>query len=252
VSTAFERLREDGPDPRAESEAIFGAGKGLTTLAPDAGGERVPWARDAESIVVPGVGCFAREAVEIKPGHNLAGEPRDRVRFDADAGGAAFDAPADVLALRSALARTAVMAHALDAVAEMTIAYAREREQFGRPIARFQAVQEHLVTVAQQAALTSAAYELAARREGAFEIAAAKLVANRAATIATRAAHQVHGARGTTREYPLHELTRRLWAWRSEDGDERYWSTRLGAAVARAGAERLYPAITGGSTVVEV
>ena len=67
-------------------------------------------------------------------------------------------------------------------------------------------------------------------RPGGFEIAAGKLLANRAALTAGRAAHQVLGARGTTREHPLGQLTRRLWAWRSEYGDEHHWSTRLGAA----------------------
>ncbi|HXM56325.1 MAG TPA: acyl-CoA dehydrogenase family protein, partial [Candidatus Dormibacteraeota bacterium] len=101
----------------------------------------------------------------------------------------------------------------------------------------------------------AAAARAAARDDGGggrFEIAAAKLLANQAAFSATRAAHQAHGAMGMTQEYPLHHLSRRLWAWRSEYGDERFWSARLGGAVARAGADRLYPAITGGSAVVRV
>jgi acyl-CoA dehydrogenase len=236
--------------PREESEAVFGAGP-LTTLAPDASGRRVPWARDAERIVVPGVGAFARDDVDVAPGENLAGEPRDTVTFDA-ARAEPLDGDADDLFLRAALWRVGQMARALDEIRGMTIAYAGEREQFGRPIARFQAVQEHLVTVAQHAVLVGVAAEAAERTRAAFEIGAAKLLANRAAFAATRAAHQVHGARGTTREYPLHEQTRRLWAWRAEQGDDRYWATRLGAAATRAGADNLYPAITGGSAVLEI
>jgi hypothetical protein len=97
-----------------------------------------------------------------------------------------------------------------------------------------------------------AAADATARRAGGFEIAAGKLLANRAALTAGRAAHQVLGALGTTREHPLGALTCRLWAWRSEYGDEHRWSTRLGAAAVRAGADGLYPAITGGSTVMSV
>src|SRR5258708_24588982 len=89
------------------------------------------------------------------------------------------------------------------------------------------------------------------RGDARFEIAAAKLLANRAALTATRAAHQAHGAMGMTREYPLHHLSRRLWSWRSEYGDDRFWSARLGTAAARAGADLLYPTITGGSAVLE-
>ena len=150
------------------------------------------------------------------------------------------------------LTRIALMAGALDRVYEITVRHASDRRQFGRPIGSFQAVQQHLVTIAQQAALAGVAADATARRPGGFEIAAGKLLANRAALTAGRAAHQVLGARGTTREHPLGQLTRRLWAWRSEYGDEHHWSTRLGAAAARAGADSLYPAITGGSTVVSV
>ena len=150
------------------------------------------------------------------------------------------------------MTRIALMAGALDRVYEITVRYASERHQFGRPIGSFQAVQRHLVTIAQQAALAGVAADARARRPGGFEIAAGKLLANRAALSAGRAAHQVLGARGTTREHPLGALTCRLWAWRSEYGNEHRWSTRLGAAAVRAGADRLYPAITGGSTVMSV
>jgi acyl-CoA dehydrogenase len=138
----------------------------------------------------------------------------------------------------------------------MTVGYTNERVQFGRPVARFQAVQRHLVDGAQDAVLVGMAADTAARAasrgEARFEIASAKLLANQAAFTATRAAHQAHGAMGMTREYPLHQLSRRLWAWRSEYGDERFWSARLGAAVRTAGADQLYPAISGGSAVLRL
>jgi acyl-CoA dehydrogenase len=149
-----------------------------------------------------------------------------------------------------------LMAGALERMSQMTVEYTNERRQFGRPVAQFQAVQQHLVSGAQDGALVTMAAEVAAREADRgpahFEIAAAKLLANQAAFTATRAAHQAHGAMGMTQENPLHHLSRRLWAWRSEYGDEHFWSTRLGGAVAAAGADLLYPAITGGSAVVEV
>ena len=49
-----------------------------------------------------------------------------------------------------------------------------------------------------------------------------------------------------TQEYRLHHLSRRLWAWRNEYGDEQHWASRLGGAVAADGAE-LYPLLAGGS-----
>jgi acyl-CoA dehydrogenase len=146
------------------------------------------------------------------------------------------------------------MAGALERMSALTVEYTNERRQFGKPVATFQAVQARLVHAAQDAAMVSMAAAVAAReadrRDARFEIAAAKLLADEAATSATRDAHQAHGAMGMTREYPLHHFSRRLWAWRSEFGEERFWSRTLGAAVERAGADRLYPAISGGSTVL--
>ena len=162
------------------------------------------------------------------------------------------DIDADRLLLRGALARVALMAGALERASAIAIEHASSRVQFGRPIGRFQAVQAHLVTIAQQAALVSVAADASIEREGAFEIAAAKLLANRAAVTAGRAAHQVLGARGVTLKHPLSLETRRLWSWRSECGDERFWSGRLGAAACHAGADRLYPAITAGSAELEL
>ena len=56
---------------------------------------------------------------------------------------------------------------------------------------------------------------------------------------------------GMTREYPLHHLTRRLWSWRAEYGTERSLSARIGSMTLAAGADELYPLITGGSDVLE-
>ncbi len=143
------------------------------------------------------------------------------------------------------------MAGALERLEEITLAYTAERRQFGKPVGTFQAVQAHLVHGAQQSVIVGAALAAAVRAASVgparFEIAAAKLLADQAASEATRHAHQAHGAIGMTREYPLHHFSRRLWAWRSEYGDERTWSRLLGATVVEVGPDRLYPLITGGS-----
>jgi acyl-CoA dehydrogenase len=39
-------------------------------------------------------------------------------------------------------------------------------------------------------------------------------------------------------------LTRRLWSWRDEFGNESHWSRELGRAVMAAGADALWPTIT--------
>ena len=145
-----------------------------------------------------------RADVTIEPHVNLAGDARDTVRVRRRRSRArAARVDADALFMRGALTRIALMAGALDRVYEIAVRHAGERRQFGRPIGSFQAVQQHLVTIAQQVALAGVAADATARRPGGFEIAAGKLLANRAALSAGRAAHQVLGARGTTREHPL-------------------------------------------------
>jgi acyl-CoA dehydrogenase len=213
---------------------------------------RVPWGHAVERIVVviDGQAVVAPVASAArKRGANLAGEPRDTLLFDRAEPEDVRPAACDLLE-RGALARAALMAGALASMARLTVAYARERRQFGRPIAAFQAVQQHLVGIAQEAAIVGAAVEGAACAPGSFEIAATKALASRAALAATRAAHQVHGAIGMTQEYRLHHFSRRLWAWRGEYGDEQHWAARLGSTVAAAGADNLYPAIAGGSAVI--
>jgi acyl-CoA dehydrogenase len=54
-----------------------------------------------------------------------------------------------------------------------------------------------------------------------------------------------------TKEYPLHYLTRRLWAWRDEAGGHHRWANRLGAALVACGPDALYPAFQCGSEVVQ-
>jgi len=129
------------------------------------------------------------------------------------------------------------------------VRYASERVQFGRPIGRFQAVQQNLAVLAGQAAAATAAAEAAieatAQGFASHAIAAAKIRAGEAASLGAAIAHQVHGAIGFTQEYPLNRLTRRLWSWRDEFGNETHWARVLGGAVAAAGAERLWTGITG-------
>jgi acyl-CoA dehydrogenase len=54
----------------------------------------------------------------------------------------------------------------------------------------------------------------------------------------------VHGAIGFTHEHALHKITRRLWAWRSEFGNDRFWALHVGQHIARIGASYLWPLLT--------
>jgi acyl-CoA dehydrogenase len=215
----------------------------------------VPWGSEATAIltVLDGqlIVLTGSDATGIEPHENPADEARDTLHF-ADAAVASAACDFDLTAL-GALIRTAQIAGAMDAALAQSIAYANEREQFGKPIGKFQALQQNLAVFAEEAAAVNcagqAAFAAADKYDGAaeFEVAAAKLRANMAIGVGTSTAHQVHGAIGFTREYGLNPLTRRLWSWRSEFGNDRYWSQILGQRVATAGADAFWPTLTGRS-----
>ena len=80
--------------------------------------------------------------------------------------------------------------------------------------------------------------------DASLQIAAAKLRANQAIGVATATAHQVHGAIGFTWEFPLRHATQRLWSWRSEYGNDRFWSEQLGRTVIARGADTFWTDLT--------
>ena len=98
--------------------------------------------------------------------------------------------------------------------------------------------------VAASAAAVDAAIELSSDAPEQFLIAVAKSRAGEAAGKGAEIAHQVHGAMGFTREHNLHHLTRRLWAWRDEFGNETHWQTRIGEMALQQGPYKLWPFLT--------
>jgi acyl-CoA dehydrogenase len=247
-------------DPGA---ATVASGTGLSWDGRTATGSasNVAWGSAAERIVTllsggdaPIVATFAPSDLRIERHTDLAGEPRDTVHFDGvtplASAPAAPGVDAESLAHRGALTRITLMAGALREVLTITLRYTNERQQFGRPVARFQAVQQHLVHIAQQAARLDMAADLAAAAgtgDLRFAVWAAKSVADDAVGIATRAAHQAHGAMGMTQEYPLHNLTRRLWSWTREYGTGAQAAISLGAAIIGQDVNALWPTITEGA-----
>ncbi|GAB3311836.1 acyl-CoA dehydrogenase [Epidermidibacterium keratini] len=213
--------------------------------------QRVPYGRHADHVVgVTADGEVVLSPVDVvREGVDSAGMASDTLRVGGSVVGR-LDNSVDY----AALLRAAAMAGAMEATAELTRRYTSEREQFGRPVGTFQAVQQHIVTLAQMAAMSTLNAERAAiaamRGRASFEIAAAKQVIDKNATTAARAAHQAHGAIGMTQEYRLQQLTRRLYAWRGEYGDEKSLSLAIGAAVAEHGG--VHDVVTGGSEIVDV
>jgi len=175
----------------------------------------------------------------------LAGEPLFAVSA---AGSGVAAGPAAAIRQRMALARVIMMAGAMNRALELALAHANERQQFGKPIGKFQAIQHSLALLANEAAAVNCAATGAARAadgaDAGFEIPAAKLKANRAVDMVVPMAHQVHGAIGFTEEYPLQRVTRRLLAWRGDYGNDRFWAQALGAQAAKLGGAGLWPFLT--------
>jgi len=203
----------------------------------------VPWGRNCERVVAvcPETGNLKIGAVQgTEEGVNIAGEPRDVV---VAAGFEALSTDDDAYGLL-ALSRVALMAGCLERVLDLAVNYATEREQFGRSISKFQAIQHTLAIVAAEVAAAKRAADAAidALEGERFtpELAAAKARIGEAVGIVAEAVHQVHGAMGFTHEHELHHYTRRLWAWRDEYGNEVTWQRHLGAHIASLGADEVW------------
>lgn len=213
----------------------------------------MPWGRAARGLVVStgtAVAVLAPLSAAIELGSNLAGEPRDDIALDLAlddklVAGAPLDADAAMVYRLGALFRSAQMAGALEEALQLAVSYANDRVQFGRPIGKFQAIQQELALAAEQAAAAgvavAAAVAGAAAGDLGFVAPAAKLRAGEAAGKLADVVHQVHGAIGFTHEHRLHHLTRRLWSWRDEFGTESVWAQELGRVMTAQGADGIWP-----------
>ncbi|NIB44093.1 acyl-CoA/acyl-ACP dehydrogenase [Pseudomaricurvus alkylphenolicus] len=222
----------------------------------------IPWGGDVDHVIGlvgtsnPMVVLMSRaDAAQVNRTTNIAGEPRDELYFDGVTPLAVAPLAAsmnkDVLKLGGAMLRSAQIAGAMQGVLALAAEYVNDRVQFGRPIARFQAVQHQLAICAEQTAATVVSAELAcAQFDNGSEVSTmvAKISSAEAAAAGAAITHAVHGAIGFTQEYPLQLSTRRLWSWRSEYGSLSYWSQRLGSKVCAAGSDKLWARIVNASS----
>lgn len=224
---------------------------------------RVPWGDACTHVAfIVGSGTaaqllvLARNAagISVTPGCNLAGEPRDTLVLEGAVPLAVVSAPFDareLLAL-SAVLRSALMAGAIQRCLALAVEYANLRVQFGRPIGKFQAIQQSIALLATQAAAARAAAEagseaiddwMAEKGEPlsqSIAAASAKIRTGEAAGQAAAITHQVFGAIGFTEEHELHLFTKRLWSWRDEYGNEAFWSRALGERILAGDAGQSY------------
>ncbi len=209
--------------------------EGAIALAEPAGdgAARLPPATHADWVLLP-AGDHALllpmgDAVE----DTEAASPLGRVlRWPGNAG---RPAPAADYAAAGAWAEAAVMAGTLERILEDTMRHARDRRQFGRPVAAFQAVQQQLSVLTEDVFAARMAAQLASVPDGdgiaglnACRVAVAKLRVGEAAIRVAGIAHAVQGAMGITEEVDLHLLTGRLQLGRMRFGGEAHWAAWLG------------------------
>ncbi|MFK3972906.1 acyl-CoA dehydrogenase family protein [Pseudomonas sp. NPDC087358] len=255
-------LGQAGSEARSGSLSIA-AESDLTVLDGAVSGvlRDVPWGRHVQAVLAIAnaasgepllVVLSGSSAVRIDPRLNVAGEPRDEMFF---AQATVLHSvplpphlPADVLRLGGALIRCGQIAGALGTLLEMTAEYAGQRQQFGKPIGSFQAIQQQLAVFAEQAGAANSAAEAAFAQSDQvlawLPIAVAKVTCAEAATQCANIAHAVHGAIGFTQEYRLHLFSRRLWAWRAEYGSATRWSQQIGERVCAVGGDGLWSLLT--------
>jgi alkylation response protein AidB-like acyl-CoA dehydrogenase len=128
---------------------------------------------------------------------------------------------------RANIGKCAMMIGGAEKVLELTIAYAKEREQFGRPIGSFQSIQHYcadmLIELKGAEFLTHlAAWKIANDAEDPKDVSTAKIYANRTFSNVCLLSHKIVGAIGFTDEHDLHLYTKRLVKDLSEFGDEEF------------------------------
>jgi alkylation response protein AidB-like acyl-CoA dehydrogenase len=225
VEPASGRARGQAPQARVDGDSVTLDGR--VAFVPDAPG--------AELFVVVGVDEDGEPVAAALPADADGLSVEAVMRYDAthplghvsleSARGRRLDAGADACADAWYIAQSLIAAASLGAVQtclEMSVAYAKERFTFGRPIGSYQAIKHELTEVLRRLENARGLEYYAGWARGSkpeeFPLAAsaARSVAGRALDFAARAMINVHGGIGATWEHdaPLFfrraELSRRL------------------------------------------
>ena len=132
----------------------------------------------------------------------------------------------------AACCAAAQISGALMNVFSRTLEYANERQQFGRAIGKFQAIQHQLSVISEHVFAARMAAQVGCHSSNhvpqRLRVALAKARTSEAAVEVAALSHSIHGAIGFTAEFDLQLYTRRLHAWRQATGSESYWHGVLG------------------------
>jgi len=205
--------------------------------------EIVPYAASADVLIAQRGGvayCLPMAEAAITPEQSVdRARELGRVSFEADA---KYQMRKDVDATalfalgreRAALGTAAQLIGLCRRMLVMTVQYAKDREQFGKPIGAQQAVKHRLANalIEQEFArpmVYRAGWSMATSgRDSDIDVSVAKIYAGQAARFVAKEALQVHGAIGYTIECDLHMWMKRAWALAAAHGDAAYHRERVG------------------------
>ncbi|MBI2851307.1 MAG: acyl-CoA/acyl-ACP dehydrogenase [Chloroflexi bacterium] len=114
---------------------------------------------------------------------------------------------------QAAVAKSCIILGSIQQMLEMTVAYAKERVQYDKPIGSFQVIQHYCANMATDVdglrfAVYQAAWKLSEGLPCLQEAAIAKVWANEAFGRVSTLAHQIHGAIGVTIDHDLQFYTK--------------------------------------------
>lgn len=206
-----------GPPVAATADGVL---RGVTTC--------VPYGSSADVLLVPargddgrlGVFLTPREGVDIEEQTTTSGQPQAQITVDGVR--SEWLGASDChrfLVERSTVGMCAQQVGVLDEALRLTATYTSQREQFGRPIATFQAVAMRAADAygdveTCRVTMWRAAWLLSVGRPASSAVAVAKFWAAEAGYRVSAATTHLHGGMGVATDYPLHRYT--LWARQNE------------------------------------
>jgi alkylation response protein AidB-like acyl-CoA dehydrogenase len=203
----------------------------------------VPAGLDAKAIVVSAAdGLYlvdpSSAGVTVEREDTMLGAPSARlVLHDAEATKLAGPEGLTWLLARAQTAQCVTMSGAASAALDLTATYVKDREQFGRSIATFQAVSQRAAdTYINKEAIKLTAWQAAWRIDAgvsaAAQVDAAKYWAAQGGQDVLLAAHHLHGGVGVDRDYPLYRYFLLAKQLELDLGSETPTLMHLGALIA--------------------
>ncbi|MGI5353133.1 acyl-CoA dehydrogenase family protein [Streptomyces sp. CA-250714] len=189
------------------------------------------WAGEDTDAAEAAEGTDAADVVEAAEGMDAADVAEAAEGMGATVTGARSAVDSAALRREAVLLTAAQQLGSACRTLELAVGYAREREQFGRPIGAFQAVQQLCAGMLVRSETARSVVYAAAVTADDEEVCAAKLLADAAAVGNARDCLQIHGGMGFTWEADVHLHLKRAWLrteqWRTAVTSEEQLASAL-------------------------